>query len=45
MALTTEDKQENRLAWGVIYFVLALLAAGCIGSCAFAFWLAMRMGS
>jgi len=37
------NNKYDRLAWGVVYFVLALLAAGCLGGCFFAFWLAVRL--
>lgn len=39
-----ELDRERRLAWSIIYFGVALLAAGCLGSCLFAFWLAERLG-
>jgi len=39
-----EYRREQRLAWGLIYFALAILLVGCLGSCGFAFWLAIRLG-
>jgi hypothetical protein len=45
MTENNELDRDQRLAWGIVYFVLALLAAGCMGSCLFAFWLAERLGS
>lgn len=39
-----EQRRNRNLAWGAIYFVLVLLAAGCLGSCLFLFWQAERLG-
>jgi len=43
MIENNEIDRGQILAWGIVYFVLGLLAAGCMGICLFAFWLAERL--